>query len=141
MEAVYLQEGQQNEYAGYPVVDNLEDGRLIALVDPRAGVDRRTLEQGLRWLSHWELIIPFRPYGELAMDFIGGAKNLGIGDLRVPVFDPRLIFIRVNDDTRKVWQLYQEYRMKYDYRIAILLALWEVKPHFKPLPAGEFINE
>jgi hypothetical protein len=132
------------EYKGYPVVASFEDAKKIAIIESVL-LAPRFLEQGFNWLSRWEVIVPFRPYSELAEDLV--KKNskekivqLRVGDLRVPVFDPRLVFIKTNDATKKLWEIYKNEATHWDNRIAFLIAVWEVKPFIKPLPSGRWIS-
>lgn len=144
-EAVYFTAGGRESYQGYPAVNSISDAAKVMVLDPTAAPESKLIGQGFKWLGRWDIIAPFRPYRELAADLVKGKTEreiaaLKIGDLRVPVFDPRLIFIKTTPETRKLWEVYQQHKKNWDARIAFLAAVWEIKPLIKPLPAGRWIN-
>lgn len=144
--AVLLLQGGKSEYSHVPAVEDINDAQRVAIIDGRVPLDTILLHQGFKWLDHWEIIAPFRPYGELAMDLVEGKTKkqvelLGLGDLRVPVFDPRLVFMRTNPRTEKVWKSYNALKEEgWNPRVAFLAAIWEHKPYVKPLPAKRWLK-
>lgn len=124
----------------YPIVDRMpKSGGVICL---GAMPNVSLLSQGVRWLEHWEVICPLRPYRELLEQVEDSAAVVkALGDLRVPVYDPRLIFMRVSPKTRSFWKTFKELSRGYDMRVAFHLAVWEVMPYIKPLPAEGWIIE
>jgi len=126
------------------VVGDLDQAEKVACVVPKAELSPGCLQQGFRWLGHWELIVPFRPYNELLLDKVKGKKDekiVQLGDLRVPVFDTRLVFLLVNEETKKFWDFYRSLVAEnYDAAVAFYIALWEYKPYYKPLPAGVWLH-
>lgn len=138
--AILLESPREREtFQDYPVVSVLSGADLVVFIDTKANIDYALLEQGFRWLDRWEVIAPFRPYAELAQD-IAGSEVLKIGDLRQPVYDPRLIFIKTNAKGKKFWERFTSGKEVMDPRLAFLSALWDVKPLTKPLPAGRWIK-
>ena len=132
-------------YHGYPIVDKITAAEKIVFIEPGTKLEVRIFEQGFKWLGHWEIIAPYRPYQELAKDLVKGHQQeeidaLGIPDLRIPVFDPRLVFMKGTAKAQKTWTRYQILRKLWDPRIAFLAAVWENKPCIKPLPAGKWIK-
>lgn len=143
---MYLVKGGRSEYNHIPVIDNIDDAHQVVIIDGAVSLSSILLHQGFKWLDHWEVIVPFRPYHELAEDFVKGkskksVKQLNIGDLRVPVFDPKLIFMRTTPRAKRLWHTYNAMKQQgWDYRIAFLAAVWEHKPHLKPLPAQRWLK-
>jgi len=103
--------------------------------------DNRLLKYGFDYLDKWQIVAPLRPYKELICNFISDEfhdylKNK-ILDLRVPVYDDRVIFIKTCNETRKFWDIYiKESKYLKNSKIAFSLALWEVKPFILTLPVG-----
>lgn len=144
-EAILIKTGDQETYQGYPVIKTLTGAIRILIIEEGATPKPQLFSQGFRWLDRWDMIAPFRPYRELAADLVKGKTEkeiatLQIGDLRVPVFDPRLVFIKSTPETRKLWEIYEKHKNSWDPRIAFLAAVWETKPLIKPLPAGRWID-
>lgn len=136
-EAVYRPGATGQEYAGYPVINNINGAAKVAIINGRADVTPETLKQGFKWLGHWEIIAPFRPYREVALDYLKGpedAEKAGIGDPRVPIFDTRLIFIRRGVRSRQVMKRFEVLKNEWPAEIAFYIAIWEIKPQIKPLP-------
>jgi hypothetical protein len=143
-EAILIEGTNRQEYCGYPIIKESTQARKVAILDKSITVSPAQLIQGFKWLGRWEAISPFRPYQELASDFMKGKSqqeiiNLGLGDLRIPLFDPRLIFVLTNERTTKMLKRYQELKAEWDPRIAFIAAAWETKPLIKPLPAEKWI--
>lgn len=94
---------------------------------------------GFTLLDRWEIAAPIPDYNTLARD-IGTEDDRKhteevIHDLRVPVYETRLMFIRRNDDTKKLLDLWQEERKGGDDRLAFLRALYLSKPYILALPS------
>jgi len=140
--ALPLKDYEQEDFAGLPLVKGISGAKKVVCFDPEAEFNTSLIRIGLQQLDRWEVLVPFRRYNELAVDFFGEkdpAMKQALGDLRIPVYDPRLVMLRVNNTTRALWKRYNELSAEYDWRIAFQLALWETKPHYYPLPAGVWI--
>lgn len=143
--AVMMEKPTGPDYHGYPVIKTATAAEKFVFIAEGSNPQLRLLEQGFKWLDHWEIIAPYRPYQELAADLVKGHQQeeidaLGIPDLRIPVFDPRLVFMKGTAKAQKTWTRYQILRKLWDPRIAFLAAVWENKPCIKPLPAGKWIR-
>ncbi len=151
-EAVWIEGTELQEYCEYPVIANSKGAEKVMILfkakftlDATVTVSPAHIKQGFKWLGRWEVISPFRPYRELAIDLVKGRaeeeiRALGLGDLRVPTFDPRLIFLLKNARTERLMAKYRKLQADWDPRIAFLAAVWETKPLIKPLPAGRWIR-
>ncbi len=139
-----MENSDRTTYQGYPVVKTLTEANKIVFVAEGITPASGLFEQGFKWLGRWDVIVPFRPYKELAQDLVEAGEESErlkekIGDLRVPVFDSRLIFIKPGPESKRLWRVYQEEKKSWDQRIAFMVAVWETKPLIKPLPAGRWI--
>jgi len=134
----------------YNIVTSFSAAEKIACIEAAVAdqADWEMFDHAFDFLGRrFDTVVPMEEYNVLAEDLVtddlAAAKVEKIralcGDLRVPVFDPRLVFIKVNQKTRKLWQLYEQYSQNYDQRLAFLMAVWEVKPYLQPLPAGVWI--
>lgn len=100
---------------------------------------------GFKHLEQWQVLAPIWDYKELASDL--GTKEdreltkAVIRDLRVPVYDPKLIFVRRCDETKALIESWLDWQTKIsDYRLAFQCALYQVKPLVYPLPTA-WINK
>ena len=88
----------------------------------------------------WDLAVPIYSYHKLARDCGRPEARLRtksvIHDLRVPCYNPGLMFIKRNDRTTALIERWQEEKkVEYpDDRLSFLRALWHVKPFILPLP-------
>lgn len=102
------------------------------------------VDSAFRWLSKWEVASPLRPYTELAQGH--GTPNereltlLAVGDLRQPVYDTRLVFVRKTPTTEallKAWDEEKRHCRCTQYcGLPFLRAVWRVKPLLLALPQG-----
>ncbi len=86
----------------------------------------------------WQIAAPLHSYSEMA-GAIGSreeraATEAVIGDLRVPVYDTRLLFVRRCSETEDLIGLWRAERGEGDERLAFLRALWRVPALLLPLP-------
>lgn len=94
---------------------------------------------GFKWLKSFQVILPLLDYTTLAVH-IGTNEDRKIAkeilkELRIPVYDTNLIFIRRCDETKELlsrWKAHKENIT--DSRLAFLCALYEVKPLHLALP-------
>lgn len=102
---------------------------------------RELVPISFRLLKNWQLAIPLHSYNELACH-IGNedereyTKSI-IHDLRVPVYNTNLIFVRRCDDTKQLFDLWNEEKQKYPNDIlAFHRAYYQVKPVLCALPVS-----
>lgn len=91
---------------------------------------------GLRLLRTWEIAAAVHSYDELASAHGTPEERIktaqAVHDLRVPVYDPRLLFVkrcRVGQEFMRVWKAESG-----EARLALLRSLYAVKPLLCPLP-------
>jgi hypothetical protein len=94
---------------------------------------------GFNLLSHWQVAVPLWSYTELAFHIGTEADRertrAVIRDLRVPVFDTRLVFVQRCDDTIRLMDAWmQEREGGGDDKLAFHRAFYKVKPVLCALP-------
>ena len=104
--------------------------------DRRAPLRVELLPTGFRLLGIWEVAVPLVDYHVLAQD-IGTLNDRRrtaevIRDLRVPVYDTRLMFLRDTPDVRKLLAYWHS--ATGNRELAFLCALYVVKPLVLALP-------
>jgi len=92
---------------------------------------------GLALLERWEVLAPFYGYDVLAST-CGDAESRErtqclVHDLRVPVYNPRLLFVRDCQRTRQLLRVWQDEGGDND--LSFLRAVYRVKPLINPLPS------
>lgn len=104
------------------------------------------LPSGFHFLQRWDAAAPLWRYGMLAEDLgTNGERKQTIKltlDLRIPVYEPGLLFVRANKAGRaliKAWRA--ECLQGDDERLAFLRALHIVKPRFCALPRSWLAEE
>lgn len=100
------------------------------------------LAQGIEALRReWSIAVPVADYKVLAADIASSHDRemtaALIGDLRVPVLSPGLIFMRGESEAKPLIEAWLDEIADgvSDMRLGFLRALWLVKPHYLPLPA------
>lgn len=106
------------------------------LYDREVSFNSQLIPIGFSLLDKWELAVPIKNYDVLARD-IGTEedrqKTLEItGDLRIPVYETGIMFIRKTTDTEKLIELLK--KEEGDIRLAFIRALYQVKPYILALP-------
>lgn len=109
-------------------------------LDPAIGrVPWEQIPRGFGFLAQWEVAAPVWSYETLAADVATGAERERtetlVGDLRVPLYETGLLFVRrceAGEALLEAWQA--EYREGGEPRLAFLRALCRVKPLFLALP-------
>jgi len=101
--------------------------------------------QAFKWLGRWELIVPSRPYNELALDCVDDNNRIDVsaalGDLRAPLPDHRIMFLTASARMKRLWKYFnQQLEEGRDPRLALLMAIWKEKPYYKLLPAGLWVS-
>jgi len=104
------------------------------------------LPSGFHFLQRWDAAAPLWRYGVLAADVGTDAERKRTAklalDLRVPLYEPALLFVQANEAGRalmKAWRA--ECRPGDDERLAFLRALHIVKPRFCALPRSWLAEE
>ncbi|MDZ4768366.1 MAG: hypothetical protein SGJ24_04495 [Chloroflexota bacterium] len=137
------------------VSDSVE--RLVELLidegDADQGVDRviwwdgstpltaSMIRDGMAALDTWSAAVPLCDYKILACD-VGTVEERKvtageIGDLRVPIYETGLMFLRRNSESEAlIRQWATSMSLGGDARLAWLRAMWHVKPLLLPLPAS-----
>jgi hypothetical protein len=104
---------------------------------PDFGLDVGLIPVGLSLLDRWEIAVPISDYNLLARD-IGTDEEREqtvkvIHDLRVPVYDTRLIFAR---NCLAIQQLFEAWLKEAgDERLSFLRCLYQIKPYVLALPS------
>jgi len=104
------------------------------LWDTSAALRVEIIPIGFNLLAKWDLAVPIMPEQVLAAD-LGTPEERAmteevIHDLRVPVYDTRVLFVRRNRTTERLMGIWLEERMTGE-PLAFMRALGKVKP--KPL--------
>jgi len=113
---------------------------LTLIWDPASLLRKELLSIGFNFLSVWQVACPLMKYDIMASN-TGGPEDKGmtaelIGDLRVPMYDPRLVFVKRCDDTCemiKVWEEEQELSPNSPHH-SFLRAIYKAKPLILALP-------
>ena len=105
--------------------------------NPDFKLDSALIPVGLTLLEKWEIAVPVSDYNLLAKD-IGTAKERKateavLHDLRVPVYDTRLIFARKCQAIEKLFEMWDN--EEGDERLSFLRCLYEIKPYVLALPS------
>lgn len=93
---------------------------------------------GFNLLDKWQVICPLYKYDILACH-VGSevqrerVKEI-IRDLRVPLYDDRMVFVQKDAETLELIDLWKEHAESMDSRLALLCALYQVKPLLLALP-------
>lgn len=106
-------------------------------LDPAIGrVPWDQVPKGFGFLDTWEAAAPIWSYETLAADVAAGAERERtealIGDLRVPLYETGLLFVRDCEGGRALLKAWQAEGA--EPRLAFLRALYQVKPLFLALP-------
>lgn len=104
-----------------------------------APLRRDTLAAGFNLLDTWHIALPLFDYNRLANSFGSQAERekteAVIRDLRVPVYDYRLMFVRRCTETENLLQAWdRETTIGSDLTLSFMRALYEVKPLVLALP-------
>lgn len=120
-------------FPGVPIEEyrGQQHGRFL-LWDLSANLRQDLILTGFGLLAKWQLAMPLLNYDILAQN-IGTAEEQAetkavIRDLRVPVYDCRVIFVRQCSETRRLLELWQ------GGELAFLRALYQARPIVNALP-------
>ncbi len=103
--------------------------------DTHAKVNAAFFVYGFGMVERWEMAVPLWDYRHLASDEDNQDEKADtarvIRDLRVPLYDTRLIFARRCDATKRLFELWEH---EGTGKLAFLRALYRVKPLILALP-------
>lgn len=114
-------------------VGKVFDFDINMIYTPEKELDLDLVRYCFGWAEKWEVIAPLGEYTTL-IDAIANEKEKKylktiLWDLRVPVYDTRVIFLRNFPHIKEFWRIYTEETEKLkDSRIAFSVALWKIKP-------------
>lgn len=129
-------------------LDNVQVSNAVVLLSPRTlnweisyRVRMELVPVGFHLLEKWQVAAPLWSYTELARD-VGGDKERQatekvIRDMRVPLYDTRLLFLRRCAETEALLEKWATEQAAHngDKRLSFLRALYQVKPIICALPA------
>jgi hypothetical protein len=106
--------------------------------DIRASVQKYLFPVAFNFLTKWQVVAPLWDYRELAIgegtEEDRERTRAVIRDLRVPMYDTRLIFMRRCPETRAVLELWDAESSGQMDKLAFLRAIYRVKPLLLALP-------
>lgn len=125
-----------NKFPAVPVEiydGNLPDSTRFLLWDTTANLNQTFILTGFGLLTKWQMAVPLLDYDTLAQD-IGTAgerktTEAVIHDLRVPVYDIRIMFVRRCRTTNELFELWQD-----GTHLGFLQALYQARPIINALP-------
>jgi hypothetical protein len=109
--------------------------------DPALGCRVELLGVGFRLLDKWLAAAPLLSYDQLACHFGDEAEReltrSVVRDMRVPLYDTRMVFVRRCAETVELMNLWNEERRRgRDERLAFLRAVYRAKPVICALPVS-----
>lgn len=112
---------------------------------PKVPLRVELVAAGFSFLDTWEIAAPIYSYDELAIhigsDAARSRTQKVIRDLRVPVYDTRLIFVKHCENTQRLFEAWQtENETGDDDRLTFLRSFYAVKPLMLALPVT-WVNE
>ncbi len=141
MEAIYyIRNGKATTHLDkYPVVKNIEDVAKVLMLDGALKIDMEFAKHIFRWLDVWEVAAPFYDYNKMLVDIADEhdkAKIIKVVfDLRIPLYRNDIVFIRTNENTKKLLNVYEKQKAEYhNHMVAFMHAIWVVKPYIIYLP-------
>lgn len=138
-------EAARQRLRGYQARIEIEEGaprlpfKYTVIYTPSALLRQDLVPVGLSFLDTWQLAVPMWDYEELALNAGTDADRQrtqeAIRDLRVPMYDTRLMFVRQCEDTERLIAAWRsEMAGGGDERLAFLRALYAIKPLILALP-------
>lgn len=125
------------QYPGVPILSwsgfpSAEVGRFL-LWDMSAPLRQELIVVGLGLLSKWQIACPLLSYDTLAQNIGTEAERIEtraiIHDLRVPVYNPKVIFCRQGEETRRLFELWKD-----GSELGFLRALYQARALTLALP-------
>jgi len=126
---------------GWQEVDDPSATSHVLLWHPAAALCLAEWEPVLKWLAHWEVAVPLRQYTKLAEAYGTEEERTTtaavIHDLRQPVYDSRVVLLRSCPRALRLIKTWvAEMSDTGDDDLALLRAIWQVKPLLLALPMG-----
>lgn len=107
--------------------------------EPSFRFKKALLPTGFSLLEKWEFAVSISDYNLLARDIGTEAEREAtkaiIHELRVPVYDTRLIFVRQCQASQRWLDLWNDERQQGDERLAFLRTIYQIKPYILALPS------
>lgn len=109
------------------------------IVGQGVAVPWRLLDAAWGWLDKWDCAAPLWRYGVLAQDAGGPSERERTEaitrDLRIPLYATELLFVRQSEAAEQLLTVWRaECEDGADERLALLRALYQIKPLFLALP-------
>ena len=130
----------QNVLKGFNLFEGQPEPRYERTIiwQPEATIMPQMFTVGLSLLDRWEIAVPLYDYKVLAAS-VGSEEERErtkaiIHDLRVPIYDTRLIFVKRTLDTQRLFRAWND-DAGADRRLAFLRAVYQEKPLILALPA------
>jgi len=106
--------------------------------NPGAVLRKELIAVGFGFLDVWQMAIPLIDYETMALntgnkDDQDKTREL-VGDLRIPMYDPSLIFVHKCAETIEIFRLWEQEDDSLQNEHALLRAIFKVKPLVLPLP-------
>ena len=125
------------QYPGVPILPwsgfpSANVGRFL-LWDMSAPLRQELIVVGLGLLSKWQIACPLLSYDTLAQNIGTEVERIEtravIHDLRVPVYNPKVIFARQGEETKRLFELWNS-----GGELSFLRALYQARPIVNALP-------
>lgn len=126
----------EDNYLGLPVTnraDRLPYPRTLLWDATNLKLRTNILPIGFKLLDNWQVVAPLFDYDMLACN-VGSEEDRErtkavIHDLRIPMYDTRMIFMRRSGDTQQLLSLWEQERHGgSDPKLAFLRALYQIRP-------------
>lgn len=120
-------------FPGVPVEDftrYADYGRFL-IWDTEAALQMDKVLIGFKLLEKWQLALPLKDYETLAENIGGEAEREAtraiVHDLRIPVYDSRVMFVRQCEETRRLFDLWD------GSQLGLIRALYQARPVYNAL--------
>lgn len=109
------------------------------VLEPGVRAPWERIQVGFALLERWDALCPLGKPGLLAAD-VGSPTERKyteavVRDLRLPMYEPRMLFVRNSEDGQALFDAYVDERGdQADRQLAFCRAVYQVKPRLCPLP-------
>jgi hypothetical protein len=122
-----------------PYEEEFPEQSRFLLWNPEAELKHELILTGFKLLETWQMAVPLLDYNMLASD-VGTeqerqATEAIIHDLRVPIYDTRVLFVRQCRETKKLFELWQD-----NSQLGFLQALYRSIPIVNALPPAWILH-
>ena len=117
----------------------VERGACALYLSSEVRISDDDIEAGFRWLETWDVLMPIKSYTKLA-DSYGDEQERGrtedcVRDLRQPVYDERMLFIRHGSSADVLLTARDTQTCDHEScPLPMLRAVWQAKPLLLALP-------